>query len=187
MPLQELSFFVWLGMALFIGLVFLYVAMRFRRASVPKAEVVNRFRLLLLTVLLVSAVIFLSITLPKTPYPTEAQQPEKVVFVTGKQFDFAISEEPVSDQATFEEVTTFGDIVEVPVGKLVEFRVTSLDVNHGFSLYDPDKILIGQVQAMPGYLSRLRYRFTRPGDYKVLCLEYCGHGHHRMQANFVVK
>ncbi len=187
MPLQQLSFFVWLGIAILIGLVFLYVAIHSRRGGGPNPATVNRFRLLLLGVLGVSAVIFLAITLPQTPYPTEAQQPEKVVFVVGKQFNFAISEQPVPDEATYEEVTSFGSPVEVPLGKLAEFRVTSLDVNHGFALYDPDNTLIGQVQAMPGYMNRLRYRFTKPGNYQVLCLEYCGHGHHRMQGSFVVK
>ena len=38
-------------------------------------------------------------------------------------------------------------------GERVRFDVTSVDVNHGFGLYDPDGRLIGSVQAMPGYLS----------------------------------
>jgi cytochrome c oxidase subunit 2 len=33
---------------------------------------------------------------------------------------------------------------QIPVGRLVEFRVTSLDVNHGFGVYDPDGKLMGQ-------------------------------------------
>ncbi len=40
----------------------------------------------------------------------------------------------------------------------VEFRVTSLDVNHGMAIFDPDGKLVGQTQAMPGYVNRLFVR-----------------------------
>ena len=64
---------------------------------------------------------------------------------------------------------------------MVEFRVTTLDVNHGFSLYAPDGHLVAQTQAMPGYVNRLRVTFDQPGTYTVLCLEFCGMSHHRMR------
>ena len=72
------------------------------------------------------------------------------------------------------------------VGQPVEFHVTAADVNHGFGLYDPDLKLVTQTQAMPGYVNVLHYTFTRPGTYKVLCLEYCGLGHHGMMAEITV-
>jgi cytochrome c oxidase subunit 2 len=68
----------------------------------------------------------------------------------------------------------------VPVGQPVEFRVTSEDINHGFAIYDPEMRLVAQTQAMPGYTNRLNYTFSKPGTYKVLCLEYCGIAHHNM-------
>ncbi|MCC6211822.1 MAG: cytochrome c oxidase subunit II [Burkholderiales bacterium] len=71
---------------------------------------------------------------------------------------------------------------EVQVGKPVDFHITASDVNHGFGLYDPDLKLIAQAQAMPGYTNVLRHVFTRPGKYRVLCLEYCGLVHHGMLA-----
>jgi cytochrome c oxidase subunit 2 len=71
-------------------------------------------------------------------------------------------------------------VVQVPAGALVEFRVTTLDVNHGFSIYAPDGRLMAQTQAMPGYVNRLRVEFDRPGTYRVLCLEFCGMAHHVM-------
>ncbi len=66
------------------------------------------------------------------------------------------------------------------VGQTAEFRVTSKGVNHGFALYDPQMHIVGQVQAMPGYTNVLRYTFTEPGVYRVLCLEYCGVAHQGM-------
>lgn len=72
------------------------------------------------------------------------------------------------------------------VGQTVEFHVTSTDVNHGFALYDPDMRIVAQTQAMPGYINVLRYTFTNPGVYRVLCLEYCGVAHHEMTADIKV-
>jgi cytochrome c oxidase subunit 2 len=66
------------------------------------------------------------------------------------------------------------------VGQTAEFHVTSKDVNHGFALYDPSMRIVAQTQAMPGYINVLRYTFTEPGVYRVLCLEYCGLAHHEM-------
>lgn len=69
----------------------------------------------------------------------------------------------------------------VEANSVVEFRVTTLDVNRGFSLYTPDGHLLAQTQAMPGYVNRLRVTFRDPGTYTVLCLEFCGMAHHRMR------
>ena len=74
----------------------------------------------------------------------------------------------------------------VHVGGLVEFRVTSKDVNHGFAIYAPDGRIVIQTQAMPGYTNKILYTFTEPGTYKVMCLEYCGIGHAPMTSQIQV-
>jgi cytochrome c oxidase subunit 2 len=73
-----------------------------------------------------------------------------------------------------------------PAHTEVSFDVTSVDVNHGFGIYDPDGKMVGSVQAMPGYTNDLQLTFDTPGQYRVLCLEYCGLNHHLMQASFRV-
>jgi cytochrome c oxidase subunit II len=75
---------------------------------------------------------------------------------------------------------------QVAAGIPVEFRVTSADVNHGFAIYGPDDRIVTQTQAMPGFTNRLVYTFTKPGFYRVLCLEYCGLAHHGMANQFEV-
>lgn len=75
----------------------------------------------------------------------------------------------------------------LPVGKIIEFRVTSSDVNHGFGVYDPDGRLLTQVQAMPGYENRLSYEFERPGTYTIACMEFCGVAHQAMISQLEVK
>ena len=74
----------------------------------------------------------------------------------------------------------------VPAHALVRFDVTSVDVNHGFGVYDPDGRMIGSVQAMPGYTNELDLTFDAPGQYRIRCLEYCGLNHHTMEAAFRV-
>ncbi|MEO7071934.1 MAG: cytochrome oxidase [Rhodanobacter sp.] len=75
---------------------------------------------------------------------------------------------------------------EVRAGTPVQFNVSSVDVNHGFAIYGPDDLIVTQTQAMPGFTNRLLHTFTRPGTYRVMCLEYCGLAHHAMVAQFEV-
>lgn len=129
------------------------------------------------------AVIFLSVTIPKSPYYLHADDtPAKVVFVNSLQYAFMMSYEAIEP-----DMSNLEPVIEVPVNEVVEFRVTSLDVNHGFAIYNENAELITQTQAMPGYVNRLRWKFTEPGTYEILCLEYCGLGHSFMRSTFIVK
>ncbi|HSC92233.1 MAG TPA: cupredoxin domain-containing protein [Gaiellaceae bacterium] len=68
----------------------------------------------------------------------------------------------------------------VPAGVPIEFRLRSLDVNHGFGIYDRHDNLKKQAQVLPGETQTLVYTFDEPGTYRILCLEFCGFGHHGM-------
>ena len=179
-------FYFFLAVALVIGLVFASVALSTRTGGPAEYEAANRGRQRFFIVLTGALVVALALTLPRMPYPAELQRPDRVVYVAGKQYAFVLSEAPIASAGSDEE-TAYSGSVEVPAGSLVEFRVSSLDVNHGFSLYSPEGALLAQTQAMPGYVNRLRVRFERPGSYTVLCLEYCGMGHHRMRGVVDVK
>src|SRR5690625_3298126 len=76
---------------------------------------------------------------------------------------------------------------EFQVGDSVEFNVTTPDVTHGFGIYDEDMELIAQTQAMPEYTNTVYMTFDDPGTYTILCLEYCGLGHHLMMAELTVE
>ncbi|MBS1759343.1 MAG: hypothetical protein JST23_04385 [Bacteroidetes bacterium] len=93
----------------------------------------------------------------------------------------------MSEQAIDPAKPSGADSIIIPVGQPVEFRVTSLDVNHGFGIYNSDAQLVTQTQAMPGYVNRLRWKFDTPGTYHILCLEYCGANHPNMRTSFIVK
>jgi cytochrome c oxidase subunit 2 len=176
-------FAIFLVSAAVIATVFVTVA-RSAPRTVDYARA-NGLRKLFLVALATILLIFLAITLPNLPYPAEASTPDRVVNIVGKQYEFSLT---TGDGPTLETWSSVASpIVAVPTGSMVEFRVTTLDVNHGFSLYSPDGHLVAQTQAMPGYMNRLRVRLDRPGTYTVLCLEFCGLAHHRMRGVVDVK
>ena len=47
-------------------------------------------------------------------------------------------------------------------------------------------LVLGNVQAMPGYTNDLRLTLDEPGTYLISCLEFCGRDHHRMFREFEV-
>lgn len=140
----------------------------------------KRFWFILILFVILS--IFASVTIPKSPYYLFADEtPAKVIHVASMQFNFIMSEKAIDPKLPV------GEAIEIPLRKMVEFRVTSLDVNHGFAIYNPQNRLITQTQAMPGYVNRLRYKFNEPGTYNIFCLEYCGMAHQVMNSSFIVK
>lgn len=73
--------------------------------------------------------------------------------------------------------------VRVPAGVPVTFRITSPDVLHGFQVVGTNVNLT----VSPGYVSQATTTFETPGEYLVVCNEYCGLGHHLMQGAIVVE
>jgi cytochrome c oxidase subunit 2 len=73
-----------------------------------------------------------------------------------------------------------------PAHQKIAFLLTSKDVNHGFGIYDARDHFVVQVQVVPHKTQKLVHTFDRPGTYRILCLEFCGVGHHVMQASFEV-
>lgn len=134
----------------------------------------------------VALVVVLAVTLPRSPYARADARPDRVVYVAARQFEFVFSDEPIQQEDDLGRVPRIGRL-ELAPDTLVEFRVTSLDVNHGFGLYGPGRQLLAQTQAMPGYVNRLLVRIPGPGAYEIFCLEYCAAGHHRMQSAMVVR
>lgn len=78
------------------------------------------------------------------------------------------------------------DTTEIPADTPVTFYVTTEDVTHGMGIYDSGLTLLTQVQAIPGYTTKLSYTFSEPGDYQILCMEFCGVAHHSMVNEFEV-
>lgn len=73
--------------------------------------------------------------------------------------------------------------IHIPVGRTVEFAVTSADVIHSF--WVPQ--LGGKVDMIPGRENRLRLRADAPGRYRGQCSEFCGAQHARMALHVVAQ
>lgn len=142
-----------------------------RAAETDHAKLARRENGWLAVVLLLLVSLLLS-TIWLTPYGDDGEAAAagtRVVEVTGVQFAWTV--EPR----------------EVRAGERIEFRIRTTDVSHGFGLYDPDDRLVFQVQASPGDLQKEYATLTKPGPYRVVCLEFCGVRHHAMLSRLVVR
>jgi cytochrome c oxidase subunit 2 len=140
-----------------------------RPAHVDHGKLARRENIWLGVVLALLVGLLLS-TIWLTPYGEDprAAGGGRVVNVTAAQFAWTI--EPS----------------RVPAGEPLEFRIRAGDVSHGFGLYDPDDTLVFQVQAVPDALQKEFATLEEPGIYRIVCLEFCGVGHHLMLDRFVV-
>jgi cytochrome c oxidase subunit 2 len=72
--------------------------------------------------------------------------------------------------------------IEVPADTPITFRIASADVMHG--MHAPMTNLSTMV--VPGYVSTVKTQFPKPGEYPMLCNEYCGMGHDHMWSRMTV-
>lgn len=73
--------------------------------------------------------------------------------------------------------------IRVPAGADLTFTATTIDVMHGFHI-EGTRV---NMMLIPGQISRNTYRFDEPGEYLLLCHEYCGAGHHTMYGKIIVE
>lgn len=104
---------------------------------------------------------------PEFGNPGVTTRPDGSVVVTVVAEMFAFSPDPIT----------------VPAGRPVTFRLTSGDVIHGLEVVGTN----ANVMAIPGYVSQFTVTFTKPGEYLVLCHEYCGLLHHAMVGKLIAE
>lgn len=171
---QQIVWNISLVLMAMVAIGFLFVAINSGHREVNYAPLQRRAYKLRFGLFLILALVFGSamlFTLRDVPYDaskTRSTSAPQIINATGQMWRWELSQNRVS------------------LNRPVEFHVTSVDVNHGFGIYGPDMILVGQTQAMPGYTNTVRHTFTRPGVYKIMCLEYCGLAHHKMMSEFTV-
>jgi len=73
-------------------------------------------------------------------------------------------------------------ILQLEKGTEYVLHLSSLDVNHGFSLF-PVNI---NFQILPGYDYGLRVTPNAAGEFEIICNEFCGIGHHLMVGKVIV-
>jgi cytochrome c oxidase subunit II len=72
--------------------------------------------------------------------------------------------------------------IRVPANRPVTFRLTSPDIIHGFQVVGTN----GNAMVVPGYVTEFTTTFA-PGDYLIVCNEYCGIAHHIMQGRLIAE
>ncbi|WP_305908006.1 cytochrome C oxidase subunit II [Methylomarinum sp. Ch1-1] len=66
--------------------------------------------------------------------------------------------------------------ISVPAETNITFRWVSIDVLHGVHVPMTNM----STMIVPGFVAELQTSFPKPGDYPMLCNEYCGLGHDHM-------
>jgi cytochrome c oxidase subunit II len=74
-------------------------------------------------------------------------------------------------------------ILKLQKGAQYTLHLSALDVNHGFSLF-PVNV---NFQVVPGYDYGLRITPNTSGDFRIMCNEFCGIGHHTMVGRVIVE
>ncbi|ARA91985.1 MAG: cytochrome C oxidase subunit II [Bacteroidetes bacterium] len=75
------------------------------------------------------------------------------------------------------------DEIRIPAGSTVTFTATTRDVIHGFHI---EKTRVNMM-LVPGQITRATHTFEEPGEYLIICHEYCGLAHHAMYARLIVE
>jgi len=89
---------------------------------------------------------------------------------------------PGSDVYLLGSMWQWTPILELEQGVEYTLHLSSVDVNHGFNLY-PFNV---NFQVVPGYDYGLRVTPSEAGDYRIVCNEFCGVGHHLMVGKVIV-
>lgn len=72
--------------------------------------------------------------------------------------------------------------ITVPAETKLTFRWVSIDVLHGVHIPMTNM----NTMIVPGFVSQIETSFPKPGDYPMLCNEYCGLGHNHMWSKIEV-
>lgn len=79
---------------------------------------------------------------------------------------------------TDDDVVTMNDL-RVPIGRKINFQITSKDVIHSFFLPNARR----KVDAIPGKINRIWFEFKKSGKWPIVCAEMCGTHHYLMEAH----
>ena len=77
----------------------------------------------------------------------------------------------------------YPQVIRVPQGQPVTFRMTSPEVLHGFQIVGTN----ANATVVPGYVTEFTLTFHEPGEKLIVCNEYCGLSHHLMQGSLIVE
>jgi len=96
---------------------------------------------------------------------------------TEQELDGSVTVRMIAEQYLF-----IPHCILVPAGVPVHLRITSADAVHSLAFDGTDYV----VKVLPGTISEAQLQFSRVGDYKTACREFCGAGHYAMRSELKV-
>jgi cytochrome c oxidase subunit II len=90
---------------------------------------------------------------------------------------------PGSDVYLVAQSWQWQPVLRLRQGAQYTLHLSSLDVDHGFSLFPVNL----NFEVVPGYDYGLRVTPTAAGDFRIICNEFCGIGHHTMVGRVIVE
>ena len=90
--------------------------------------------------------------------------------------------EPNSDVILMGQMWQWSIVLVLQKDESYNLHISSKDVMHGFSIQPVNM----NFQIYPGYDYVLRFKPNEAGEYKIICNEFCGIGHHTMIGKIVV-
>ncbi len=90
---------------------------------------------------------------------------------------------PGGDAYMIARVWSFDPILVLKKGERYKLHLSSLDLQHGFSLQP----LNLNLQILPGYVYVMDIIPKEAGEFGVICNEFCGIGHHTMVGKIIVE
>ncbi len=103
-------------------------------------------------------------------------------YKTGEENGVAIVEPPEGDIFIAGSQFVWHPILKLQSGKTYRLHLSSTDVQHGFSIYP----LNMNFMALPDMDYVLTIQPDKPGEYFIICNEFCGGGHHAMTGKIIV-
>lgn len=176
--LYSLTF--WLAVAVFIVVeaMLVYAVVRYRRRpGQPLPRQIHGNNRLEITWTIIPALLLVIIAVPTVQLiikeakraPADALQ----IRVIGHQFWWEIRYPDPTDPNNREKDLVTANEIHVPVGRSVEFSVTSADVQHSFWI----PLLGGKMDLFPNRTNYITYTPQEVGKYYGQCAELCGTAH----------
>jgi cytochrome c oxidase subunit II len=190
-PILDLWIGTWIaagavGLAMW-GLI-LWAANRYKtkHAKMPRQNRYNLPMEIFYTIapFIIIAVLFYYTVLAQNTVTARSPNPEVTIDVVGQKWSWTFNYKAADNPAVGSDVWEAGTInktpdLYLPVGKLVEFNLTSPDVIHSFwviSFYE-------KLDVVPGRVNTLQLKPTTEGVFAGKCAELCGTYHSAMLFN----
>lgn len=103
-------------------------------------------------------------------------------YQVGTEGDLPVVEPPAGDVYMIARQWQWSPILELQAGETYRLHLSSLDVQHGFSIQPVNM----NFQVVPGYDYVLTITPTA-GTYTIICNQFCGLGHYQMSGRIIVK